>query len=411
MPFELRIALRYLKARRKQAFISIISGVSVLGVGVGVTALMISLGLMTGLQGEIRSRILGSTAHVSIHPSGEVALTNHAEVAEKVRKNRHVLGAAPAVYGKGLITSAAGGKASVTVKGIDIALEPTVTDIAQQIEDGGSLAVLEADDEGPPPILLGRDLAAALGVGSGQVVQIWSTHTRLSPMGAIPRVKSFRVAGTVNSGLWEFDSEWAYLSLPVAQRLFGMGESVSLVELRVDDMYAAREVGDEVVESLGRGYVTNDWIRMNQSLFAALWLEKVAIGITIGLIVMVAALNIVATLILMVMEKSQDIAILVSMGAARGMIARIFMLQGTIIGAVGTIAGGFLGWLACFILDHYRLIQVPADVYQVSYVPFKLQVEDATLVIVGALLVCFFATIYPARGAARLDPAEALRAE
>jgi lipoprotein-releasing system permease protein len=190
-----------------------------------------------------------------------------------------------------------------------------------------------------------------------------------------------------------------------------MGESVSLVELRIDDMYTAREVGDEVVESLGRGSVSNDWIRVNQSLFAALWLEKVAIGITIGLIVKVAALNIVATLILMVMEKSQDIAILVSMGAARGLIARIFMLQGTIIGAVGTVAGGVLGWLACFVLDHYRLIQVPADVYQVSYVPFKLQVEDATLVIVGALLVCFFATIYPARGAARLDPAEALRAE
>ena len=410
MPFELRIALRYLKARRKQAFISIISGVSVLGVGVGVTALLISLGLMTGLQGEIRSRILGSTAHVSIHPSGEIPLVDHATVRATIEKNPHVLGSAPAVYGKGLITSAGGGKASVTVKGIDIALEPKVTEVANQVEDG-SLAELESREEGPPPILLGRDLAAVLGVGPGQIVQIWSTHTRLSPMGAIPRVKSFRVAGTVNSGLWEFDSEWAYLALPEAQRLFGMGDSVSLVEVRIDDMYQAREVGAELVEALGRGYVTNDWIRMNQSLFAALWLEKVAIGITIGLIVMVAALNIVATLILMVMEKSQDIAILVSMGAARGMIARIFMLQGTIIGAIGTLAGGFLGWLACFILDRYRLIQVPADVYQVSYVPFKLQVEDASLVIAGALLVCFVATIYPARGAARLDPAEALRAE
>jgi len=410
MPFELRIALRYLKARRKQAFISIISGVSVLGVGVGVTALFIALGLMTGLQGEIRSRILGSTAHISIHPSGDVPLTNHDEILPAVRKNPHVQGAAPTVYGKGLITSAAGGKASVTVKGIDTALEPTVTEVGNQVEEG-SLAALDEDGEGPPPILLGRDLATNLGVGPGQIVQIWSTYSRLSPLGHIPKVKSFRVVGTVNSGLWEFDSEWAYMSLPQAQRLFGMGEAVSLVELRIDDMYAAREVGDEIVEGLGRGYVTNDWIRMNKSLFAALWLEKVAIGITIGLIVAVAALNIVATLILMVMEKSRDIAILVSMGAGRGMIARIFMLQGTIIGAVGTVAGGVLGWVACFILDHYRLIKVPADVYQVSYVPFKLQVEDATFVIVGALLVCFLATLYPARGAARLDPAEALRAE
>jgi len=176
-------------------------------------------------------------------------------------------------------------------------------------------------------------------------------------------------------------------------------------------MYAVREAADGILKVLGDGYLTSDWIQMNQSLFSALWLEKTAIGITIGLIVMVAALNIVATLILMVMEKHKDIAILVSMGASRGAISRIFMLQGTVIGALGTLAGATLGWGACRILDTYRLIRVPVDVYQIAYVPFKLLPSDAALVVGGAVLICFLATIHPARGAARLDPAEALRYE
>ena len=410
MPFELRVALRYLKARRKQAFISVISGVSILGVAVGVMALMISLGLMTGLQGEIRSRILGATAHLSIFKSQRDGIEGYAEVADTVRKLPRVLGAAPAVYGKGLMDGA-GNAAPVTVKGILPALEPTVTELANQVDEGGSLAQLESAAEGPAPILLGRDLAATLGVGTGDIVHIMSANGRLSPYGMLPRKLPYRVAGTVTSGLWEFDSEWAYVSLATAQRLFDQGDRATLVEVRTDDMYEVREIGAEVVKVLGPDYVTTDWIQMNQSLFSALWLEKVAIGITIGLIVMVAALNIIATLILMVMEKHQDIAILVSMGASRAAIARIFMLQGTLIGAVGTLVGGTLGWVVCQVLDRWRLIRVPVDVYQVSYVPFKLQIEDASLVVMGALLVCFLATIYPARGAARLDPAEALRYE
>ncbi|HEY8147969.1 MAG TPA: FtsX-like permease family protein, partial [Vicinamibacteria bacterium] len=218
--------------------------------------------------------------------------------------------------------------------------------------------------------------------------------------------------GTVHSGLYEFDSQWAYVPLSVAQRLFtGGSDSASLVEVRLDDIYAVRTVAPHILAALGNGYLTTDWIMMNQSLFSALWLEKVAIGITIGLIVMVAALNIVATLILLVMEKHKDIAILVSMGASRGAITRIFMLQGTVIGALGTLTGAVLGWGLCRVLDHYKLIQVPVDVYQVSYVPFTLLPLDAATVIVGAVLICFLATIHPARGASRLDPAEALRYE
>jgi len=409
MPFELQVALRYLTARRKQAFISVISSISVLGVVVGVMALMVALGLMTGLQREIRARILGATAHLSIFKSGNGTLDDYREVVERVRKAPRVQGAAPALYGKGLLTSGTA-SAVATLKGIVPAQERTVTELGEQVEEG-TLDVLTGGGEGMPPILLGRDLANALGVSVGDVVTVTAPEGRLSPMGVLPRVTKFRLAGTVHSGLYEFDAQWAYLPLAAAQRLFGQGDRASLIEVKIDDMYAVRQAADGILTALGEGYLTSDWIQMNQSLFSALWLEKTAIGITIGLIVMVAALNIVATLILMVMEKHKDIAILVSMGASRGAISRIFMLQGTVIGALGTLAGAVLGWGVCRVLDHYKLIQVPVDVYQIAYVPFKLLPSDAALVIGGAVLICFLATIHPARGAARLDPAEALRYE
>jgi lipoprotein-releasing system permease protein len=245
----------------------------------------------------------------------------------------------------------------------------------------------------------------------GDVVTVTAPKGRLSPLGMLPRPTRFRVAGTVRTGLYEFDTAWAYVSLAAAQPLFMEGDRASLVEVRIDDMYDAGALSEAIRERLGQEYLTTSWIEMNQSLFSALWLEKMAIAITIGLIVMVAALNIVATLILMVMEKHKDIGILVSMGASRGAIMRIFMLQGTVIGAVGTLAGALLGWGACRVLDRYKLIQVPADAYQISYVPFTLLPSDAAVVVAGALLVCFLATIHPARGAATLDPAEALRYE
>ena len=409
MPFEILVALRYLTARRKQAFISVISSISVLGVVVGVMALMVALGLMTGLQREIRSRILGATAHISVFKSKTDAFENYREVVAAVRKAPRVQGAAPALYGKGLLTSTTA-SAVATLKGILPAEERTVSDLGNQVEEG-SLEVLDGGGTGLPPILLGRDLATTLGVAVGDVLTATAPEGRLSPMGVLPRMAKFRVAGTVHSGLYEFDAQWAYLPLAAAQRLFGQGDRASLVEVKIDDMYAVRQAASGILAAVGEGYLTTDWIQMNQSLFSALWLEKTAIGITIGLIVMVAALNIVATLILMVMEKHKDIAILVSMGASRRSITRIFMLQGTVIGALGTLAGALLGWGACRVLDHYKLIRVPVDVYQISYVPFTLLPSDAALVVVGAVLICFLATIHPARGAARLDPAEALRYE
>jgi lipoprotein-releasing system permease protein len=367
---------------------------------------------MTGLQGEIRSRILGATAHISVFRSGSLTLEGWREAMDTLRRVPRVEGAAPAVYGKGLLSSSTG-SAVATLKGVLPAYERDVTELASQVT-AGSLDAIGSGSEAQglqPPVLLGADLASSLGVGVGDVVSLTSPQGRLSPMGVLPRVLKLRVAGTVRSGLYEFDSAWAYLPLATAQRLFGTDDGVSLIEVRIDDMYAVRRVAPELLRALGDGYLTNDWIQMNQSLFSALWLEKTAIAVTIGLIVMVAALNIVATLVLMVMEKHKDIAILVSMGASRGAIARIFVLQGAIIGALGTGAGALLGWGACLVLDRYKLLRVPQDVYQISYVPFTLLPGDAAMVIAGAMLICLLATLHPARGASRLDPAEALRYE
>jgi lipoprotein-releasing system permease protein len=402
------VARRYLTARRKQAFISLISLISILGVGVGVMALLIALGLMTGLQGQIRSRILGTTAHLSIFRASGEPFTNYREIVNRVRSLPGVEGTAAAIYDKGLLSSAVG-SGFVTLKGVIPSEERTVTELGSEVE-GGSLDALASEDP-TPPVLVGRDLALKLSVGVGDIVTLTTPRGRLSPMGLLPSVKRLRVAGTVRTGLYEFDSGWAYLPFAFVERLSAPTDEAGLVEVKIKDVYAVKAIAREVVDALGTGYLTTDWIQMNGTLFAALWLEKTAIGITIGLIVMVGALNIVATLILMVMEKHKDIAILVSMGASRGAITRIFVLQGAIIGILGTAFGTLLGTGACFVLDRYRLLKIPEDVYQVSYVPFTLLPGD-TLVVVGlALLVCFLATIQPARGAARLDPAEALRYE
>jgi lipoprotein-releasing system permease protein len=409
MPWELRVALRYLTARRKQAFISLISGVAVLGVAVGVMAMLIALGLMTGLQSEIRARILGATAHVSIFKARGDPFEDYEDVVRRAREVPGVLGAAPALYGKSLLTSTTG-TAVATLKGIVPADERTVTDVLAKVREG-SAEGLEHAAEGPAPVLLGSALADSLNVGVGDVITVTSPQGRLSPVGLLPRVARLRVAGTVKTGLFEFDAGFAYLPLAAAQRLFERGDRAGLVEVRLDDMFAAKARTRAIVARLGDGYSTRDWVEMNQSLFSALWVEKMAISITFGLIVMVAALNIVATLVLMVMEKHKDIAILVSMGASAGGIMRLFMLQGTIIGAVGTALGGAVGWGACRVLDRYQLVRIPEDVYQIAWVPFRLLTGDALVVLVGALVVCFLATLYPARGAARVDPAEALRYE
>jgi lipoprotein-releasing system permease protein len=409
---ELFVALRYLLARRKQAFISLISLISTIGVAVGVMALIIALALMTGLQGELRDRMLGSSAHIYAWKTG--GLGEYGADVKRLEQIPDVVGAAPAIFGKALVSTPQG-DAFVTLKGIDPALEPNVTDIRRAISQGNVASLTTTSEEEPPGILLGRDLAAQLGSPGhplmvGDSVTLLTPQGTLSPMGMIPRTRRARVAGIYSLGLYEFDSAYGFVSLDFAKRLLGK-DAPDLLQLKVDDVYRAPQISDVVMEQMGKNWVAQDWADMNQALFSALWLEKMAISITIGLIVLVAALNIIASLVLLVMEKSRDIAILKTMGTSSPRVMRIFMLQGLVIGVIGTVIGGIGGLSLCWVLTKYRLIHIPEDVYQVSYVPFIVEPFDFVVVIVAAIVICFLATIYPSRQASRLDPVQALRFE
>ena len=406
MPFELHIALRYLLARRRQAFISVISFVSILGVAVGVMALVIALALMTGLQAELRDRILGATAHIFVYDRDLKA--NYQDDIAKLRAIPHVKGAAPAILGKALLSSQ-GAQAFITAKGIDPALESTVSDIEKAVVAGKWTDLTPQSEDVPDGIFLGKTVAEDLAVSVGDSVTLLTPEGSLSPFGGmLPRRRLLRVVGIFNLGFYEYDSTYGYLSLNVAEHIFNKSQP-ELIQLTVDDIYKAPEVAADISAKLGSQYVAYDWTTLNRSLFSALTLEKLAISITIGLIVMVAALNIVASLVLLVMEKSPDIAILKTMGASARSVMYVFMLQGLIIGLAGTFVGAALGVASSWVLNRYRLIPVPGDVYQVSYLPFTLLPRDLAAVVVLAVLVCFIATIYPSRQAARLKPVEALR--
>jgi lipoprotein-releasing system permease protein len=409
LPFELHVALRYLLAKRKQAFISVISLISTLGVTVGVMAVVIALAVMTGLQGELRDRILGSNAHIYVSKADGGIVDYQAEAA-KLATLPHVVGAAPAVLGKALI-NASRAEDFISIKGIDPKLEPGVTDIRGALLQG-SLEALEpkpgSDDVGG--ILLGKDLATSLGVGVGDSVTLLTPQGTLTPFGMAPRQRRLRVAGIFSLGLYEFDSTFGFVSLNLAKRLLDK-DTVDFIQLRVDDIYRAPDIARQIPVKFGQEYFAQDWAQMNRQLFSALWLEKVAVSLAIGLIVVVAALNIVTSLILLVMEKNRDIAILKTMGTSARSVTAIFMMQGLIIGIVGTTVGGVAGLVLSRLLDRYQVIRVPVDVYQVSHLPFKVLGLDFMLVVATAVLVCFVATIYPSRQAAKLDPAQALRYE
>jgi lipoprotein-releasing system permease protein len=406
LPFEAYVATRYLVARRKQAFISLISVISTAGVAVGVMALVIALALMTGLQQELRDRIVGSAAHVYVWKVGEGGVADYAAEAARLVQVPGVVGAAPALIGKALLSTSRG-EAFITVKGVDPALEPAVTDLERSLVSG-SIGALREEVRGLPGIAIGQDLAEQLGVGVGESVTILTPHGSLSPFGVMPRSRRLHVAAIFSMGLYEFDAAYGVVSLPVAERLLDKSRP-DFVQLKVADIYAAPRIAEDIPRRFGAAYLTQDWADMNRSLFSALWLEKVAISITIGLIVMVAALNIVASLVLLVMEKSRDIAILKTMGASANSVMGIFMIQGLAIGLLGTALGAAAGYGASRLLDHYRLIRVPMDVYQIAYVPFRVEALDLALVVAGAVVICFLATVYPSRQAARLDPALALR--
>jgi lipoprotein-releasing system permease protein len=411
MSFEWFVARRYLVARRRQAFVSLISMVSIIGVSVGVMALIIALALMTGVQNELRDRIVGSTAHVYVYRIGGSFEDLDGKLAELMR-TPDVIGAAPVILGGGLVQASASESAFVTLKGIDPAREPQVTDINAALRSG-SLSLLTNRPPGARQgIILGEDLAKQLHVGLGDVVTVITPEvTQLPLMSPIPKTRPLEVVGTFKFGFYEYDSAYALISIPNAETLLNRPDGPEMIQLKLDHLDRAPALTVALQKQLGPDYLVRDWTDLNKPLYSALWLEKVAISLTIGLIIMVAALNIVASLVLLVMEKSRDIAILRTMGASAPAIRRIFIFQGLTIGLVGTIAGTILGLIVCRIADHYQLIKLSSEVYQITYLPFRVLPLDVTIVVISAVVVCLLATIYPARQAGRLDPAEALRYE
>jgi len=405
MSFSWFIARRYLTARRRQAFISLISAVSVLGVGVGVMAVIIALALMTGVQSEMRDRIVGSTAHVYVYKTA-----GYTDVASEVPALMvpGVVGAAPAVAGAGMLQSSRVDAQAVRIKGIDPVLEPQVTELETALRSGTLSDLVPASATGIDGIVLGDELATSLGVSVADEVLLMTAHGIVTPSGAVPTTRRFRVVATVHFGFYEVDAGTAFVGLDAAQDVLGL-DGPDFIQLRLANLEDAPRIRQQLQETLGHGYDLRDWTQLNAPLYEALWLEKVAISLTIGLVVLVAALNIVASLVLLVMEKSRDIAILRTMGAPARAIRRIFILQGLMIGLAGTLAGTVLGLTVCIVADRYKLLQLPGDVYQITHVPFRVQPLDVTFVVVAAILVCLLATIYPSRQAGRLDPAEALR--
>ena len=406
MKFELFVARRYLTARRKQAFISVITSISVVGIAIGVAALVIAIALITGFQGDVQDKILGATSHVMVSDLGGQGLADYEGLAEKIRAIPGVESVTPVVYNTVLITGL-GESSGALVKGIDFDRERPGAAWLQKLEAGRI-----PDGEGPREgLLLGRELALRIGAQVGDVVDIVTASSTLSPLGLLPKRKRFQVTGIFNTGLYEFDNATALVAIGVAQRLFGLEGRASYIQVKLKDIFAAPEVGEKIRAILPPVVYITTWMELNKSLFSALKLEKNIMFLTITLIVIVAALNIIATLILMVMEKTRDIGILMAMGATPQMINRIFFYQGALIGVIGTALGVLLGLGWCALANAFELIKIPVDIYQISYVPFRLRPLDLALIVGVTLLISFVSTLFPARRAAKIDPVVALKYE
>jgi lipoprotein-releasing system permease protein len=426
MQFELFVAARYLRAKRRQAVIGIITVISIIGVAAGVASLIIALAINNGFRQDLQDRLLGSTSHINLLRVESDGIRNWRDLLPHLEKQPYVVAGAPAIYEQVLISRGARAQGAV-LKGIVPQDERTVSDLLDSVKKGSADALDEhpsqsvtgaptGDDANSqavslPPIILGKDMADQLGAPVGSLVTITSPQGELTPFGIVPKYKRFKVAGVFASGFYDYDSNWAFIRLSDAQKLFDLGDVVSVLEFKVDDIYKAPEIGQKLEAEAGKGFMSTNWMEQNRALFRALRLERVVTFITIGLIVFVAALNILISLIMMVTEKTRDIAVLVSMGAKKRQIRRIFIYQGLLIGVIGTVLGLIAGFGLSWAGGHYHLVSLSAEVYSIDYVPFAPRAMDGLLVALVAIGISFIATLYPSWSAASVLPAEALRYE
>jgi len=448
MRFELFIATRYLRAKRRQAFIGVITGISILGVAAGVASLIIALAINNGFRQDLQDRLLETTSHVTLLRVQDDGIKDWRQLLERLSHQPHVIAAAPTIYEEVMISRGPRARGAV-LKGIIPNSENKVSDLLKSVVSGSADALDEAEEKpsdsaatsnakttsadrsvratqaelpdslrgvqdrlaSMPPIILGKDMAESLGAEVGSVVLVTSPQGELTPFGMVPKYSRFRVAGIFNSGFYDYDSSWSLARLSDSQRLFGIGDQIAAIEFRVDDIYKAGEIANELQQAAGKGFMTTNWMEQNKALFRALRMERLVTFITIGLIVFVAALNILISLIMMVMEKTRDIAVLMSMGARKSQVRRVFIAQGVLIGVIGTLIGLILGYGLSWAGGHYRLLSLSPEVYSIDYVPFAPRMIDGLLVAIVAIGISLVATIYPSWSAARVLPAESLRYE
>jgi lipoprotein-releasing system permease protein len=438
MRFELFVASRYLRAKRRQAVIGIITGISIAGVAAGVASLVIALAINNGFRQDLQDRLLGSTSHINLLRIQSDGIGDWRPLMDRLSKEPHIVAAAPAIYEQVLISRGPRARGAV-LKGMIPSEERKVSDLLKSVTIGSAdelkqdRITISIRDSGPgsapaiqsptdlqgvenriaamPPIILGKDMADELGATVGSIVLVTSPQGELTPFGMVPKYDRFRVVGIFDSGFYDYDSSWAFIRLSDAQQLFGLGDLVSVLEFKVDDIYQADQISKEIEQAAGKGFMTTNWMEQNKPLFRALRLERLVTFITIGLIVFVAALNILISLTMMVMEKTRDIAVLISMGTRKSQVRRIFIAQGVLIGVVGTAIGLVLGYALSFAGGHYRLLSLAPEVYSINYVPFAPRAMDGVLVALVAIGISLVATVYPSWSAARILPAEALRYE
>jgi lipoprotein-releasing system permease protein len=418
MRYEWFIGLRYLKAKRKQTFISIITVISVAGVMLGVMALIVVLSVMNGFQQTIKEKILGTQAHIHVLKATDKGMDNYEEAIKKLERIKGVVSAAPFIFSQVMLSSESG-VSGVVLKGIDPDRVARVTELARNLKTGRLEDIKETKEKDLPGIILGIELAKHLSVAVDDPIQIISPLGTMTPMGMMPKMKRFRVKGIFYSGMYEYDNTMAYVSLESAQKFFSMEARITGIEVKTEDIYRVKEIGKEIRKEMGFPFWTKDWMEMNRNLFAALKLEKIIMFIIVVLIVLVAAFNIISTLIMVVMEKNKDIAILKSMGVPSKGILRIFVIEGGVIGVVGTALGAILGLTVAFNLEKiidflentFGFKILARDVYYIDKFPSQVNPLDVSLIIVTAILISLLATLYPSWRASRLDPAEALRYE